>query len=176
MPDRNPKSDTSVPDHLLEELEETEAALAEFYARIPDAVRNLMQVYVTTTNYSLRRRLRGRIAALLNYIEEDQDAGKPPPRKSSPQWTRTLLAAIQNTLPIAMAVFNDPAIQSVLQGGMPVRMDLDPEFTDDDDDDDPFSAYLDPDEPTEGETIDAEFEGEDEPPEPPKKKTKKGKK
>lgn len=159
------------PEHLIEELEETETALADFHARIPDAVRELMRVYITTTNRSLRRRLRGRIAALLSYVEEDQDAGKPPPRTdTTSRWARTLLVGLQNTMPAILAVLNDPSVQAALHPKS-AWADLPVGPPDDEDDPSPDPSIFD-------EPIDAEFGAEDPkaPPEdaptdePPKKR------
>ena len=67
-----------VTDTATAELAEGEEAAADLHARIPAAIRDLAAVYVTAESPSVRNRVRGRIAALLEYVEMDRCAGLPP--------------------------------------------------------------------------------------------------
>ena len=78
---------------------EAEQALAEFHARIPDAVRELVRLYVTTDDSLARQRLRGRLHTLLDYLDVDREAGHPAPR--SP-YGPLLVALAQAVLPVLM--------------------------------------------------------------------------
>lgn len=94
--------------------EAVEAALAGFYAQIPDAIRDLIKLYVISTSALDRRRLRGRINALLGYVEADQSAGLPPP---PPPWLDGLVNVGKTLIPMLLmgAVQAGPA----LEGGPP---------------------------------------------------------
>lgn len=78
---------------------EAEQALAEFHARIPDAARELVRLYVTTDDPLARQRLRGRLHTLLDYLDVDHEAGRPAPR--SP-YGPLLVEVAQAVLPVLM--------------------------------------------------------------------------
>ena len=65
-------------DTATAELAEGEEAAADLHARIPGAIRDLAAVYVAAGSPAVRNRVRGRIAALLEYVEMDRCAGLPP--------------------------------------------------------------------------------------------------
>lgn len=67
-------SDT--PDEFADH-EAVEVALAAFHSQIPGAIADLAKLYVANEEPLHRARLRGRIDALLEYVENDRSAGIP---------------------------------------------------------------------------------------------------
>ena len=78
--------------------QEAEEALAELHARIPDAIKNLSVVFVTTDDPAVRCRVKARIDALLTYIEADEQVGRPEPPG---RWLNGLI----NITPVLAQVF-----------------------------------------------------------------------
>ncbi len=95
------------PSETETDAEATEAAIADFYARIPEAVRDLVRIYVVTGDPVVRHRLRGRIDALLDYVEGDQRAGLPPQPSG---WQRTVVEAFGLLLPMLAQLQDIPPI------------------------------------------------------------------
>ena len=103
-PERAPpkrRSKPRMPDPEPNDAEAAEAAIADFYARIPEAIRELVRLFVVTDDEDVRSRLRGRIDALMDYVESDLDAGKPPARGG---WQRFIAEMLNAAVPVLMQV------------------------------------------------------------------------